>query len=148
MSWRGALARGANPLEAVAVRDAMHVGLISCTGDTPLWQVGRMMSDERVHCILISPDADRSDGWRVVSDVDLACAAVDHLAPARTVAGTPLVTVSEDDSVFRATRLMCEYEAAHLLVLADDGPSGVLSTFDVAGVVARIGEPEPRKPRS
>lgn len=56
--------------------------------------------------------------------------------PAGRVAASPLITVSEDDSVLRAVRLMHEYQTAHLLVLSPDGPSGVISTFDVAGAMA------------
>lgn len=133
---------GRESLEDVRVADAMHVGLISCPADAPLQDVAQRMSEEAVHCILVAPDPYVSEGeWRVVSDLDLIGAAESPQATASQFAASPVVTVTEEDTVFRAVRLMREYQTAHLLVLNHDGPSGVISTFDVAGVVAELGDP-------
>ncbi len=124
-------------LEATRVADVMHVGLISCPAGTPLSDVAARMSEEAVHCILITPDPEADDGdWRVVSDLDLMGCAEQPDVPAGRIAASPVIAVSENDSVLRAVRLMQEYQTAHLLVLSSEGPSGVVSTFDVAGVMA------------
>lgn len=136
--------RAIGSIEQVRVADAMHVGLIACPADTPLTVIAEKMSQEAVHCILIRPDPESDEGeWRVVSDLDLMGGLEEPDTPAGRIAASPLMTVSEDDSVLRAVRLMHEYQAAHLLVVSDGGPSGVISTFDVASVLARIGRQGP-----
>jgi CBS domain-containing protein len=49
-----------------------------------------------------------------------------------------VVTVTSDDRLALAARLMTEHDVAHLVVLhAESGkPAGVVSTLDVAGVIA------------
>jgi CBS domain-containing protein len=49
-----------------------------------------------------------------------------------------LLTVAADKTLERAAQLMAEHEVTHLLVLASGsgGPLGVLSSLDVAGVIA------------
>lgn len=54
------------------------------------------------------------------------------------IAGTELVTVRSDESLARAAQLMLEHQVEHLVVAdAETGrPCGVLSTLDIAGVMA------------
>lgn len=128
---------GRRSLDTVTVGEAMHHGLIACPADEPLTTVARKMGDAAVHCILIAPDPESGGSeWRVVSDLDLMGGVEMSGLPAGRLAASPLVTVSEGDSVLRAARLMHEHQAAHLLVLSDEGPSGVISTLDVARVIA------------
>jgi CBS domain-containing protein len=57
---------------------------------------------------------------------------------ASEAAATEVVTVTSDDRLALAARLMTEHDIAHLVVLhAETGkPAGVVSTLDVAGVIA------------
>jgi len=75
-----------------------------------------------------------------VSDLDLVAAAsvrdLDEQTAGAAAATTPL-TVRRDETIQRAAQLMTEHGATHLVVVDDEGrPAGVLSTLDVAAVLA------------
>jgi CBS domain-containing protein len=138
------LSREAPPLSLAASRvaDAMTTGLISCTPDTPLRDVGGIMAEEHIHAVYVFDyDTETAvERWGLVSDLDLVAATggdIDQRS-AGDSAVTPLVTVRSDDSLARAAQLMNEYNVAHLAVLdpATRRPIGVLSTLDLARVVA------------
>jgi CBS domain-containing protein len=132
-------------LSQLRVVDAMHPGLISCSLDTPLRTVARMMATYRVHAILITAHGEeqlpRGGVWGVVSDADVLRAArtgdLDE-ETARTIAGTPVLTVEEKDELGRAAALMSEHGVPHVVVLESHSgrPIGVLSTLDVARALA------------
>ena len=132
--------------------DAMHPGLISCSLDAPLRTVARMMATYRVHAVLVTSHGDEelTEGarWGIVSDTDLLRAAasgdIDEQA-ARTVAATPVVTVSTSDDLARAAQLMSEHEISHVVVVERHSarPVGVLSTLDIARALAGFPERHP-----
>jgi CBS domain-containing protein len=77
-------------------------------------------------------------GWGVVADVDLLGAAdgdLDTLTAGET-AGTELPTVTPDETLSRAAQLMAEHGVSHLIVVEDGRAVGVVSTLDVAGIIA------------
>jgi CBS domain-containing protein len=125
--------------------DAMHPGMISCSPETPLRTVARMMASYRVHAIVVhAHDEDTLEGgesWGVVTDVDLVRAALDEdvdALNAKQVAATPALTVSSVDPLDRALQLMVEHEVTHVIVVERHSgrPIGVLSTLDVARALA------------
>lgn len=130
------------PFEEAKVYDAMRMGVFSCHRDTPLAEVARMMATYRIHCVVVTELGDREPGrpWGLLSDVDLAAAAGPTFKErtAGQVASTELVTVAPDESAERAAQLMAEHEVSHLVVVAQGGdhPLGVISTLDLAGVLA------------
>jgi len=139
-------------LMELRVGDAMHPGLISCSVDTPLRTVARMMATYRVHAILVTTHGEEElpggGLWGVVSDTDLLRAAeaadLDE-QPAGTVAATPVLTVSHRDELARAAQLMVEHEVTHVVVVEPRSarPVGVLSTLDVARALAGFPELHP-----
>ena len=136
----------AKPLSAALVEHAMHPGIIACSPDLPLRGVARLMAEHRIHAVVVEMDEAEPATWAVVSDHDLVAAAEAGLVAhdAAELAGTPAVTVGTDDTLSRAAQLMQEYGVSHLLVLGERGqPAGVLSTLDVADVVARLAPPPP-----
>jgi CBS domain-containing protein len=131
-------------LDEATVADVMTVGVISCSPETPLRAVAHTMVKHRVHAVYVFDYGDEDDEttalWGLVSDLDLVAAARADI-DARTAADssvTPLVTVTSDDSLDRAAQLMAEHGVSHLAVLDPESerPVGVLSTLDVAAVVA------------
>jgi CBS domain-containing protein len=121
------------------VLDAMRLGVISCPPDASVRELARVMATYRVHSVVI---AEPEDGrpWGIVSDVDLAAAAgrdIDRLT-ARDIRRPSLVTVSADEPLSRAAKLMSEEGVAHVVVVQPHSghPVGVLSTLDLAGVLA------------
>ena len=130
----------APPFEEAKVFDAMRMGVFSCPPDMQLRDVARMMSTYRIHCVVVSELGDRGERpWGMVSDADLVRAAGDvERRTAGSVASTELVTVAADEPLARSARLMSEHGVSHLVVVQPQTghPVGVLSTLDVAGVLA------------
>jgi CBS domain-containing protein len=130
------------PLEQIRVDEAMHRGVITCPVHAPLRDVARMMSEHRVHAIVVRREGEDGEGlWGVVSDLDLvAAASAGELEEscAGLTAGTPVVLVAPADKLARAAQLMREHELAHLVVAdpATGQPVGVLSTLDLATAIA------------
>lgn len=142
-------------LGSLRVVDAMHPGLISCSPDTPLRAVARMMATYRVHAILVSAHGEEELAggavWGIVSDVDLLRASqgadVDERA-SRAVAATPVLTVTTGEDLGRAAQLMVEHEVSHVVVVEPRSarPVGVLSTLDIARALAEFPERHPVTP--
>jgi CBS domain-containing protein len=129
----------APPFDEATVVDAMRVGVVSCPADASLREVARMMATYRIHSVLIT-DMEGHKPWGIVSDLDLATNAAADLdkLTARDVANTDVVSVGADDRLSVAARLMTEHRTSHLVVVQPHSgqPVGVLSTLDVAGVLA------------
>jgi CBS domain-containing protein len=121
----------------VLVGHCMHAGIVSCAPRTPLADVARMMRDYRVHAIAV-PDLGHGRPWgmwRIASDMDLMSAiATGHRPTACEMAGTEAATISADELLVHAAKMMSEQSVAHLVVLdaAAGYPVGIISTLDVA----------------
>jgi CBS domain-containing protein len=142
-------------LRGLSVLDAMHRGLISCSPETPLRAVARMMATYRVHAVVVMPHGEEqlSDGgpWGVVSDAEvLRAAATGRLSeePARSIAATPAITVPADAPLWRAAELMLARASSHVVVIEpySTRPIGVLSRLDLARALAGFPERHPAKP--
>lgn len=136
-------------LRQLRVIDAMHPGLISCSLDTPLRTVARMMATYRVHAILVTAHREEElpggGPWGIVADTDLLRAAAEgdvDEQPARTIATAPVLTVAGSDELARAAQLMVEHELSHLIVIEprSERPIGVLSTLDITRALAGFPE--------
>jgi CBS domain-containing protein len=131
-------------LETARVGDAMSRGVISCSPETPLRIVARMMATFGVHAIFVFDRLDECDEaphlWAVVSDLDLVAATQLDLdtVTAGSTAVTPLVSIAADRSIEEAGSLMSQYGIAHLAVTEPGSrqPIGVISTLDIARAVA------------
>jgi CBS domain-containing protein len=123
--------------EHARVSDTMRPGVISCPPDTSVASVAQMMAQQHIHSVVVTDLED--DDWGVVSDVDVLRAAGQDLdeRTADEIAGTELPTVSPDESLERAAQVMAEHEVTHVMVVSGAGaPLGILSSLDVAGVIA------------
>ena len=124
----------------VTVGEVMHAGLIICGPESPARHAARLMARNRVHAVVVLGDDEEGGLWGIVSDRDL----VDAVATGEVGAGSagsmarmPLVTVTRDDSLAHAARLMHDHAATHLLVVGAGGrPVGMLSTLDVVAAAA------------
>jgi CBS domain-containing protein len=122
-------------LEHALVSDAMRSEILTCPPDAPLRTVARMMAAEHVHCVVVE-----ADSWGIVSDMDLMRVAAEDIdtRTAAWAAQSEFLSVSRDEPLARAIQMMVEHDATHLVVV-DPGAGkavGVLSTLDVAGVLA------------
>jgi CBS domain-containing protein len=132
-------------LEEVHVEDVMSRGVLSCPLETSLETVAGLMATHRVHCVVGFGEVTEDDTrlWSLVSDLDLVGFATVEGLEGRTAgaaAATEVVTVGPRESIRRAAQLMAEHGVAHLLVTdaESDRPVGVISTLDVAGVLAGV----------
>lgn len=122
------------------VADAMHRGVLTCSRDSSLAHVARLMADRRVHCVVVLEEPeDARSLWAVVSDLDLAAAAsvrdLDEQS-AGAAAATEALTISPDETLQRAAQLMTEHATTHLVVVDPARrPVGILSTLDIAAAL-------------
>jgi CBS domain-containing protein len=131
----------ANPVLRVA--DAMRWGLVSCSADASLRTVAALMSDKRVHCVVvIDESSDERALWGVVSDLDLVAAATVRSLDEQKA--RPAVTIAPGAPLEEATKCMTSHGVSHLVVVdpAEKYPLGVLSTLDLAAVFAGDRSPE------
>jgi len=129
-------------LEHATVADAMHPGVMTCEPDSTLTQVARMMASNHIHCLVVlgvSHEHGETLAWGIISDLDVLRAGLDSTdQTAAAVATHPVVTVEPTTPLREAARLMLANNAPHVLVIdsRQQRPLGILSTLDVAGVLA------------
>jgi CBS domain-containing protein len=130
-------------LEHATVSDAMHPGILSCEPDTSLTEVAKIMASHHVHCVAvvgISHEEPECFVWGIVSDLELVRAGISEDADetARALAKEPVIVVEPSTRLVDAAREMLERRVHHLVVVdpVAKRPIGVLSTLDIAGVLA------------
>jgi len=129
--------------EHATVADAMHPGILSCDADATLTEVARMMSSHHVHCIVVRGAAESQAGesvWGIISDFDLLRAGMNPDAPdtAAALAGQPIISVETSTPLRDAAQLMLANGVSHVVGVepGTHRPVGILSTLDIAGVLA------------
>jgi CBS domain-containing protein len=126
--------------EHARVSDAMRHGILSCRADVPLRDAARTMSLHHVHTIVVTDPSDDSPVG-ILSDSALVAALLDPGAesrPLEQVVDRGLDTISSDEPLAAAARLMRDRGTAHLAVGDPHSgrPIGMLSSLDVAGILA------------
>ena len=121
----------------------MRDGVVGCTPETPLSEVAQLMSEYRIHCVVVAGLEEEATGrascgascpistWRVPSP------RVRSSPPGRS----PRPSRSRPhpaDTLAAVARLMGDHDVAHLVVIdaKDAEPIGVISTLDVARAFA------------
>jgi CBS domain-containing protein len=131
-------------LERATVADAMHPGIVSCDVGTPVTEVARIMATMHVHCVavmgLTHEQAGESLVWGIISDLNLVRAGI-HAGGEETagaLAKQPIISVEPTTPLLEAGELMLNHGVGHLVVIDPETqrPVGILSTLDVAGVLA------------
>jgi CBS domain-containing protein len=131
-------------LEHATVADAMHPGILSCDADATLPEVARIMSSHHVHCIVVrgaaEAEADEASVWGIISDFDLVRAGIRPDAPdtAAALARQSVVRVETTAPLRQAAELMMTKGTGHVVAVNPQTgyPVGILSTLDIAGVLA------------
>ena len=131
-------------LEHATVSDAMHPGILSCEADATLTDVSRLMATHHVHCVAVMGISHEPPGeklvWGIISDLDLVRAGIrtEPDRPAGGLALQPLISVEPRMPLREAGELMASHGVAHIVVIDPElqRPIGILSTLDVAGVLA------------
>lgn len=131
-------------LDHATVADAMHPGILSCDAEATLEEVARMMCTHHVHCVVVKGHKDDAAGeqsvWKIISDFDVLRARMrdDAADTAAELALQPVVTVRTTDPLCDAAELMLSESTSHVVAVNDisDAAVGILSTLDIAGVLA------------
>ena len=130
-------------LASASALGAMQTPIVHCPLDATITEVARLMSQHRIHCVATGGmSRDRVRGlhlvWALVTDTDLARAALagDDDLTAGDIAASEVIAVDPSDTLDVVAHLMEEHEATHVVVVADGEPVGVISTLDVARVLA------------
>lgn len=130
--------------EHATVADAMHPGILSCDAEATLTEVARIMSTHHVHCIVVrgaaEDEANESPVWGIISDFDLLRAGIRPDAPdtAAALARQPVIKVETTAALRDAAELMMTRGTGHVVAVHPQTghPIGILSTLDIAGVLA------------
>lgn len=131
---------------AVAVGAVMHHGVINIPPQSTLEEAAGEMAHHRVHCVVVEGLARGANSrerlvWGLLTDLDLmrAVAAGRLDVSAGELAASEIVTVDPADSIEHVAQLMAEHDSTHLVVVPPDTdrPTGVISSLDVAGALAR-----------
>jgi CBS domain-containing protein len=130
--------------EHATVADAMHPGILSCAADAPPAEVARMMSTHHVHSVVVKAsgdgDAEGSPVWGIITDLDLLSACIRRDAPdtAAELARQPVVSLATTAPLRDAADLMLTRGISHIVAVNPETnrPVGILSTLDIAGVLA------------
>jgi CBS domain-containing protein len=126
----------------MAVRDAMHAPARVVAPEASLQSVASHMATQHIHAVVVAGlGEDAGDRpWGIVSALDLtgAVAAGPGRRTAADTAATEVLTVTPDEPLARAAGLMHRHALTHLVVVEphEDRPIGILSTLDVARVLA------------
>jgi CBS domain-containing protein len=130
-------------LDHATVADAVHPGILSCDPDAPLTDVARTMATHHVHSVAVigvSHEEPECGVWAIISDLDLLEAGIrgGGERTARQIASRPLISVEPAMPLREAAELMLSHRTTHVVVVepGTQRPVGVLSTLDVAGVLA------------
>jgi len=129
---------------SLIVGDAMQHGIVGCAPTDGLREIAAALAENRIHSVVVVDPAGGDGGrpiWGIMSDTALLR---DMRSPIGLTAGNlsaaPVVTASPRDGLEHAAQLMNENEIAHLLVVDDGRPTGVISTLDIAAAVAESAE--------
>ena len=131
------------------VRDLMHPGVITCSPDTPIVDVARIMTEKKVHALVIVDDQGFALG--VISTTDLVNAG--YVSPdlqfrglvARHLMTSPVIATNPDRPLEEAIQLLRDRRVHRLVVVNEEDsnhlkPVGILSVTDL---VHELGELEP-----
>ena len=131
-------------LEHASVSDAMHPGLLRCEPDVTLTEVARMMATHHVHSVVVMgvvhDQPVESLAWGIISDLDLVRVGIRNGADptAQMLAQQPVITAEPTMPLREAGELLLTHAVSHLVVVQPGSrrPIGILSTLDIAGVLA------------
>jgi CBS domain-containing protein len=122
-------------VEHARVRDAMNNAIVTCSPDAGLSEMGRLMASHHIHSLVVSlGDPAR---WALVSDVDIAQAAIGRRDATAEDLAVPATGIADEATLIGAIEVMREQRTSHLIVTdAKSGrPTGMTSALDIAGIV-------------
>jgi len=128
-------------LRHLTVGDVMHGGTVTCSPSSDPVEVAAVMAEHGIHCIVAidegPPGEDDDRLWGVVSDLDVMRGIGSGSGlDAGNLAELDVATAAPGDTLERAAETMVRRQLAHLVVVADGRPVGVISTLDIMRAVS------------
>lgn len=133
------------------VRDLMHPGVFTCQPDATLGQVAVLLTQHKVHALIVIDREERPIG--IISDYDLLAGewlsfddeslSTMRKMTAQDLMSYPVDTVEADMPVAEAAQILIDKDVNRLLVTEENTPVGVISTTDFVASIAR-NEPSKR----
>jgi CBS domain-containing protein len=124
--------------EDAKVHDVMRVGTVTCRPETSLHDIARIMVGYQIHSLLVEGEGEGK--WCIITDLEVAEAVASGgtEVTAADLAVPQLPTVSADESLATAAKLMSEGRCTHLLAVqpSTGQPVGVISALGLASVLA------------
>jgi len=122
-------------VEHARVRDAMNKAIVTCSSDAGLREMGRLMASHHIHSLVMSLGDPAH--WGVVSDVDIALAALSRPEATAEDLAVPATSIPDEAPLMHAIEVMREQRTSHLIVTDTEGgrPTGIISALDIAGIV-------------
>jgi CBS domain-containing protein len=103
--------------------------IVSCPGDTPVYEAARLMAQHKVSCLFVQEGPTQVTGY--VTDITLRDKIVskrgDPTQPVSRVMDTPVVTIHSSAYVYEALLMMFRTKTRYLLVVQDGVYTGFLS---------------------
>jgi CBS domain-containing protein len=137
-----------SPLAAVSVQSVMARNLVTCPPSASLADIAGPMTVHEVHAVVVDG---RSPRLVTALDVTRAAVAGEQVAAER-IGSTP-AAVAPNHTLYAVAEEMTAAATAHVLAIEDERAAGVVSSFDVAAVLAhhdphraRIVRPAPARP--
>jgi CBS domain-containing protein len=117
------------------VRDACSKGILTCSSFATVPEMGRLMASHHIHTLIVWQAGGAR--WGVVSDLDVAFAALCRPAVVADDLARHGPSISDAASLLRAITVMREQRTSHLVVIdsASERPIGILSALDIAAMV-------------
>ena len=114
------------------VKDVMTRALISVDPTTSLYQISKMMQQGGMGSILVKKDGIPSG---IITDRDFAIKIAAHEVSLNTavekIASFPLFTISSDDSILNAAKIMSDNKIRKLAVVEAEKVIGIITTTDL-----------------
>ena len=128
-------------LDHATAGDAMRPQVLTCTPDTPLITAAQRMAGEHIHALVVlrHDDDDGGRAWAVLTDRDILHHAQDaETMTAGEAASEAILTAQPADRLTELARRMVRHAVSHALIVdpRTDRPVGVVSTLDIAGIIA------------
>lgn len=120
------------------VKDIMHVGLTTCSLDTPIPEVARIMVAQGVNAVVVTDEAGHLAGLIARTDLVVLYGYQDmwpHMVAEQVMIGS-VATISPDESAVKAAQEMNLRKYHRLIVTESTGngkqkPVGVVSMTDI-----------------
>ena len=132
------------------VRDLMHPGVFTCQPDASLGQVAVLLTQHKVHALVVSDPEGRPLG--IISDYDLLAGewlSVDDESlstmrklTAHDLMSYPVDTINANMPIKEAAHTLIEKDVSRLLVTENGRPVGVISTTDFVASIAKEEKPK------